>query len=179
MRSTELKEIDTRILAQLQEDAGLSSAVLAERVGLSTAAYERRVQALEKAGVIKKYTALVDARVAELAVTVFVQVRFDWHVKERLELFEKTILEQPEVLECYMLTGDADYLLRVIVPDVATYERFLVERLRRLPGLARLKSGFALRQVKTSKALPLPESPKPERRTPRRQRTKTTPAFER
>jgi Lrp/AsnC family leucine-responsive transcriptional regulator len=172
MRSIELKEIDTRILAQLQEDAGLSSAVLAERVGLSTAAYVRRVQALEKAGVIKKYSALVDARVAELGVTVFVQVQFDWHVKERLELFEKTILEQPEVLECYLLTGDADYLLRVIVPDVATYERFLVERLRRLPGLAHLKSGFALRQVKNSKTLLLSEHPKVERRPPRRQRTK-------
>jgi Lrp/AsnC family transcriptional regulator, leucine-responsive regulatory protein len=172
MRSIGLKEIDARILAQLREDAGLSSAVLAERVGLSTAAYVRRVQALEKAGVIKKYTALVDPRVADLGVTVFVQVRFDWHVKERLDLFEKTILEQPEVLECYLLTGDADYLLRVMVPDVATYERFLVERLRRLPGLAHLESGFALRQVKNSRTVPVPASPKTTRRPPRRQRTK-------
>ena len=174
MRSIELKEIDARILAQLQEDAGVSSHVLAERIGLSTAAYVRRVQALEKAGAIKKYTALVDPRVARLGVTVFVQVRFDWHVKERLELFEKTILEQPEVVECYLLTGDADYLLRVRVPDVATYERFLVERLRRLPGLARLKSGFALRQVKNSKTVPLLERPKAGRRPPRRQRPKTS-----
>jgi DNA-binding Lrp family transcriptional regulator len=173
MRPLELSEIDTRILAQLQDDAGLSSAALAQRVGLSPAACIRRVQALEKAGVIRKYAALVDAPAVERGVTVFVQVRFDWHVKERLELFEKTIMEQPEVLECYLLTGDADYLLRVIVPDVATYERFLVAHLRRLPGLARLKSGFALRQVKHSRIVPLAEGPKIEVRPPRRQRTKT------
>jgi Lrp/AsnC family transcriptional regulator, leucine-responsive regulatory protein len=172
MRSSRLTEIDTRILAQLQQDAGVPSAVLAERVGLSPAAYARRVQALEKAGVIKTYKALVDPRMAETGVTVFVQVRFDWHVKERLELFEKTILEQPEVVECFLLTGDADYLLRVMVPDVSTYERFLVERLRRLPGLARLKSGFAIRQVKNSMALPPENIPRTERRTSRRQRTK-------
>jgi Lrp/AsnC family transcriptional regulator, leucine-responsive regulatory protein len=171
MRSIELNDIDIRILSQLQEDAGLSGAALAERVGLSIAGCARRVQALEKAGVIKKYTALVDARVADFGVTVFVQVRFDWHVKERLELFEKTILEQPEVVECHLLTGDADYLLRVIVPDVSSYERFLVEHLRRLPGLARLKSGFALRQVKHSRVLPM-EGTITEGRPPRRQRTK-------
>ena len=172
MRAIELNKTDTRILAQLQEDAGLSSAALAERVGLSTAACVRRVQALEKAGVIDKYTALVDARVSEPAVTVFVQIRFDWQAKARLELFEKTILEQPEVQECYLLSGEADYLIRVIVPDVTAYERFLVERLRRLPGLLRIKSGFALRPVKHSKALLPGAGGRPDRRPSRRQRSK-------
>jgi len=172
MRSIELNETDARILAQLQEDAGLSSAALAERVGLSIASCVRRVQVLEKAGVIKKYTALVDARVSEPAVTVFVQIRFDWQAKERLELFEKTILEQPEVKECYLLTGEADYLIRVIVPDVSAYERFLVEHLRRLPGLLRIKSGFALRPVKHSGVPPLAAGVQTGRRPARPQRPK-------
>jgi Lrp/AsnC family leucine-responsive transcriptional regulator len=172
MGSRELNETDARILAQLQEDAGLSSAALAERVGLSVASCVRRVQVLENAGVIKKYTALVDARVAEPALTVFVQIRFDWQAKERLELFEKTILEQPEVKECFLLTGEADYLIRVIVPDVSAYERFLVERLRRLPGLLRIKSGFAMRPVKHTRVPPPAAGAQTGRRPGRPQRPK-------
>jgi len=164
----QLDDIDLRILAQLQEDAGRSTASVAQRVGLSHAGCVRRIQMLEKAGVIKRYTALIDANAAELAVTVFVHIRFDWQAKERLDLFERTIMDQPEVLECYFVTGEADYLLRVVVPDVATYERFLVERLRRLPGLARLKSGFVIREVKHTTVMAKIDDTQPMRRRPTR-----------
>jgi Lrp/AsnC family transcriptional regulator, leucine-responsive regulatory protein len=155
MRSIELDIVDERILEQLQADASVSTAALAARVGLSEKSCGRRVTALEKAGVIRQYTVLLDRRVVDLGLTVFVYVRFDWRVKDGLEMIERTILEQPEILECYLLTGDAEYLLRIAVPDVPAYVRLLVDRLRRLPGLARLKSSFVFREIKRSTALPL------------------------
>jgi DNA-binding Lrp family transcriptional regulator len=168
MHPVRLNDIDLRILAQLQEDAGRSTAGVAQRVGLSHAGCARRIQMLEKAGVIKRYAAIIDANAAELPVTVFVHIRFDWRAKERIDLFERTIMDQPEVLECYLVTGEADYLLRVVVRDVETYERFLVERLRRLPGLARLKSGFVIREVKHATVTANIESTQPMRRRPMR-----------
>jgi Lrp/AsnC family leucine-responsive transcriptional regulator len=156
MARTQLDEIDYRILAHLQEQARISNVTLADHVGLSPAPCLRRVQALEQSGVIRKYATLLDPTAVNLSVTVFVQVRLDRQVEDRLEFFEKTIKQRPEVLECYLMAGDADYLLRVVVPDVAAYERFLMDSLTRVPGVAGLKSSFTLRQVKYSTALPLP-----------------------
>lgn len=151
-----LDEIDFAVLRNLQEHARISNVELADRVGLSPAPCLRRVQALERSGVIKKYVALLNPSAVAREVTVFVQISLDLQVGGRLDSFEQQIMQRPEVLECYLMTGDSDYLLRVVVPDVAAYERFLKEALTRVDGVVGIKSSFALRQVKYSTALPLP-----------------------
>jgi len=149
-------EIDLKILHELQDDARISNVRLADRVGLSPAPCLRRVRALEKAGVIRRYVTLLDPAAVQRGVTVFVQISLDLQVEGRLELFQQAIMGRPEVVECYLMTGDADYLLRVAVRDVAAYEQFLKESLTRIDGVASIKSSFALNQVKYSTALPLP-----------------------
>ena len=152
-----LDEIDYSILRQLQEHARIPNVELADRIGLSPAPCLRRVQALERAGVIRRYVALLNPNAVARDVTVFVQISLDLQVGGRLETFEQQIMQRQEVLECYLMTGDSDYLLRVVVPDVAAYERFLKEALTRIEGVVGIKSSFALRQVKYSTALPLPD----------------------
>ncbi len=150
-----MDELDRKILSQLQMDARITNAELADRVGLSAAPCLRRVRALEKSGVIRKHVTLLDPSAVNLGVTVFVQITLDLQVEGRLDIFERAIAKRPEVLECYLMTGDSDYLLRVVVPDVAAYERFLKQALTRLEGVASIKSSFALKQVKYSTVLPL------------------------
>jgi DNA-binding Lrp family transcriptional regulator len=155
MSEIQLDDIDRKILAALQENGRISNVELADRVGLSPAPCLRRVQALEAAGVIRKYVALLDPKTVGLGVTVFVQISLDLQIEARLELFEKAILSRPEVLECYLMTGDSDYLLRIVIPDVASYEHLLKECLTRIESVASIKSSFALKQVKYSTALPV------------------------
>jgi len=150
-----MDEIDLKIVSLLQTDARITNADLADKVGLSPAPCLRRVRALEQRGVIKKYVALLDPGAVNLGVTVFIQITLDLQVERRLEVFERAIMRRPEVLECFLMTGDSDYLLRVVVPDVAAYERFLKQSLTRLEGVASIKSSFALKQVKYSTVLPL------------------------
>jgi Lrp/AsnC family transcriptional regulator, leucine-responsive regulatory protein len=150
-----LDEIDRKILRHLQENARTSNAELADRVGLSPAPCLRRVRALEERGVIRKHATLLDPAQVNLGVTVFVQISLDLQVEDRLEIFERVIMRRPEVLECYLMTGDADYLVRVVVPDVAAYERFLKDTLTRIESVAGIKSSFALKQVKYSTVLPI------------------------
>ena len=150
-----LDEIYRRILTHLQRDARMTNAKLAERVGLSPAPCLRRVRALEAAGIIRDYVALLDSRAVGRAVTVFIEIRLDLQVKDRLDILERAIREWPEVLECSLMTGDADYMLRVAVPDVDAYEQFLRDKLTRLEGVASIKSSFALKQVKYTTALPI------------------------
>src|SRR4051812_7990193 len=150
-----LDEIDLNILEHLQNNARIPNVELAERVGLSPAPCLRRVRALEEAGVIRRYLALVDQNALNVGVTVFVQVTLDLQVEGRLEIFESAIMNRPEVLECYLMTGDADYLVRVVVPDVPAYERFLRDTLTRIESAAGIKSSFALEQVKYFTGLPL------------------------
>ena len=150
-----LDAIDRRILTHLQRNARMSNARLAERVGLSPAPCLRRIRALEEAGIIRDYVALLDSRAVDRAVTVFIEIRLDLQVKDRLDILERAIREWPEVLECNLMTGDADYLLRVAVPDVDAYEHFLRDKLTRLEGVASIKSSFALKQVKYTTALPI------------------------
>ena len=150
-----LDEIDIKILHRLQDEARISNVELANEVGLSPAPCLRRVRELEKAGIIRRYVTLVDPAAVNLNVTVFVQITLDLQVEGRLEIFEQAIMRRPEVLECYLMTGDADYLLRVVVPDVAAYEAFLRDALTRIESAAGIKSSFALNQVKYSTALPL------------------------
>ena len=155
MASFRLDEFDLKILERLQQDACISNRALADHIGLSEAPCLRRVRALEQAGVIRRQVALIDPEAVNLGVTVFVQIRLDLQVEGRLEIFERAILRRPEVLECYLMTGDADYLLRIVVPDVSAYEQFLRDALTRVEGVAGIKSSFALKQVKYSTALPL------------------------
>jgi Lrp/AsnC family leucine-responsive transcriptional regulator len=151
----DLEDIDLRILSFLQDDARLSNVELAAKVGLSQAPCLRRVRALEKSGVIKSYTALIDEATVDLGVTVHIQVRLDLQVAKRFDRFESQIVGRPDVLECYLLTGAADYLLRVAVRDVAAYERFLKESLSRMEGVVSTHSSFGLRVVKHTTSLPL------------------------
>ncbi len=150
-----LDDIDRRILAVLQDDARISNVDLAGRVGLSPSPCLRRVRDLEESGLIRRYVALLDPAAVGLGVSVFIQVSLERQAEQGLGTFEQRILERPEVLECYLMTGDADYLLRVVVPDVAAFERFLLDHLTRIPGVASVKSSFALKQVKYRTALPL------------------------
>ena len=151
----DLDNIDIKILQTVQDDARIANVDLAEQVGLSPAPCLRRVRALERAGVIRRYVTLVNPAAVNLRVTVFVQISLDLQMEGRLEIFEQAVMRRPEVLECYLMTGDEDYLLRVVVPDVEAYERFLREVLTRIESAAGIKSSFALKQVKYLTALPV------------------------
>ena len=155
MPDTDLDAIDRRILDRLQENGRVSNVELANDVGISSSPCWRRVRELEKRGVISGYVALVDAAAVGLPVSVFVQVTLERQIEAALETFEAAVRERPEVMECYLMTGDADYLLRVVVSDLPTYEAFLKDHLTRIPGIANIKSSFALNQVKYRTSLPL------------------------
>lgn len=146
---------DSRILDALQQDARLSVAELAARAGLSATACWRRLRSLEEQGIISRHVTLLDPAAVDLRVNVFVSISLEKQIGPALETFEATILRRPEVMECYLMTGDSDYLLRVVVPDLASYERFVMDHLSRIPGIASIRSSFALRPVKYGTALPL------------------------
>jgi DNA-binding Lrp family transcriptional regulator len=153
-----LDRIDIAILNQLQENARITNAELASAVNLSTTPCFNRVRALEKLGLFKQQVTLLDPELLGLSINVFVQVSLEKQVEHALQRFEKAITEQPEVMECYLMSGDADYLLRVVMPDMRTFERFIVERLTTIPGVSNIRSSFALKQVRYKTALPLPGS---------------------
>jgi len=151
----ELDTIDIRILDHLQRNGRMSNVELASAVGLSPSPCLRRVRELESAGIIDRYAAILDQRSAGFALSVFVQVTLERQVETALEGFERIISARPEVMECYLMTGDSDYLLRVVVPDVTAYESFLKNHLTRIAGVSSIKSSFALNRVKYETALPL------------------------
>ena len=155
LRYVVLDAIDRRILGALQDDARIANNELAARVGLSPAPCLRRVRALEETGVIRRHVSLVDPGAVGLPVSVFVSISLERQVEEALKRFERAVLTRPEVMECYLMTGDADYLLRVVCADLAAYERFVLEHLAKAPGVSSIRSSFALKQVKYSTALPL------------------------
>jgi DNA-binding Lrp family transcriptional regulator len=160
--------IDLRILERLQHDARISNVELARAVNLSPSPCLARVRALEEDGTIEKYVTLLDAKKIGITVSVLVQVTLEKQVEPALEAFERAVRERPEVMECYLMTGDADYLLRVLVPDVPAFERFILEFLSRVPGVGNIKSSFALKQVKYQTALPLPLPAQPKKKPRRR-----------
>jgi DNA-binding Lrp family transcriptional regulator len=160
--------IDLRILERLQHDARISNVELARAVNLSPSPCLARVRALEEDGTIARYVTLLDAKKIGITVSVLVQVTLEKQVEPALEAFERAVRERPEVMECYLMTGDADYLLRVLVPDVPAFERFILEFLSRVPGVGNIKSSFALKQVKYQTALPLPLPAQPKKRPRRR-----------
>ena len=146
---------DLQILRELQADAEISMQELGERVGLSHTPCWRRVKKLEEAGVIRHRVTLLDPDQLNLAVNVFVQVSLGVQQEEALNAFEAAVQAIPEIVECYTVSGDRDFLLRVVVEDVTAYERLLKSTLVHLPEVANLSSTFALRQVKYSTELPL------------------------
>lgn len=155
MPRTELDGIDRKILAKLQDDCRITMQELAQEVGLTASPCHRRVKALEEAGVIKRYIALVDQKAVGLPVSVFISIKLERQKEEDLQRFAKAISGWPEVLECYLMTGHRDYLLRVVVADLSEYERFLKQKLTRLSGISSIESSFALDQIKYSIALPV------------------------
>jgi DNA-binding Lrp family transcriptional regulator len=159
MQKVALDAIDRRILDALQENARISNADLARDVGLSASACSRRVHELEETGVIQRYATLVDPVITGMPVSVFVNVTLERQVEPDLESFEAAIQALPEVMECYLMTGGSDYLLRVVASDVAAFRRFLMDHLTRIRGVANIRSSFALNQVKYRTALPLPANP--------------------
>ena len=158
MLKIELDEIDLKILAELQANARLRNVILAEKVGLSASPCLRRVRRLEHLGIIKGYATLVDQQAVNLPVSVFIQVTLEKQIEPALEMFERQIRKWPEVMECYLMTGDADYHLRVVTADLTKYERFLMEKLTRLEGVASIKSAFSLKQVAYRTALPVAQT---------------------
>lgn len=150
-----LDAIDRRILAVLQDNARIANVDLAGKAGVSASPCWRRVRDLEESGVIARYVTLLEPAALGLQVSVFVHVTLEKQVEAALEEFERAVLARPEVMECYLMTGDADYHLRVVVEDLPAYERFLMDHLTRVPGIANIRSSFALKQVKYTTALPL------------------------
>jgi DNA-binding Lrp family transcriptional regulator len=163
--TSELDAIDWKILALLQEDARISNVDLAKAVGLSPSPCLSRVRALEEAGFIRRYVSLLDPQRVGLMVSVFIQVALEKQVESALEVFERAIRDRPEVMECYLMTGESDYLLRVVVPDLQALERFILNFLSRVPGVGNIRSSFALKQVKYQTALPLGDKLQPKRTT--------------
>jgi Lrp/AsnC family leucine-responsive transcriptional regulator len=155
IRQVDLDSIDRRILQTLQEDGRLSIAELAEKVGLSPSPCHRRMRLLEERGAIKRYVALLNQHAVGLPVSVFVSIKLESQREDALNRFAKAIAPWPEILECYLMTGPRDYLLRVVVADLEAYEVFLKSKLTRLPGIASMESSFALEQVKYTSALPI------------------------
>lgn len=152
-----LDSVDRRILRALQEDATITHAALAERVGASTASCWRRLKVLSDAGVVRETVRLVDPVMVGKGVNVLCQVRMKAHERPQREAFERFAIDSPEILECYSMSGEWDYLLRVVVSDVTGYERFLMHRLLAQPAVAATSSQFALSQVKYSTIIPLDE----------------------
>ena len=155
--TTQFDEIDWRILDLLQNNARMTNIELAQAVNLSPSPCLARMRKLEASGVIRRYVTLLDPITAGMTVSVFIHVSLEKQIESSLENFERAMSERPEVMECYLMTGDADYLLRVVVPDVQALERFIVQFLSRVRGVGNIRSSFALKQVKYQTALPLPE----------------------
>ncbi|ARN73437.1 Lrp/AsnC family transcriptional regulator [Oceanicoccus sagamiensis] len=150
-----LDRIDLRILSHLQNNARITNTELADAVGLSPSPCLRRVKALEAHGVLKHYAGIVDAKAVGLPISVFVSVSLNRQEQQGLQDFEETVSDYIEVMECYLMTGSSDYLLRVVVPDLESYERFLTHKLTRINGIANIQSSFALKQVVYKTELPL------------------------
>jgi len=150
-----LDATDLAILNELQRDAKLTNVELAARVHLSPSPCLARVRELERCGVIQRYVALAAPQSLGLNVSVFIQISLDKQVERSLEVFERAVAQYPEVMECYLMTGDADYMLRVIVRDVPALQKFIVGGLARIPGVSNIRSSFALKQVKYETALPV------------------------
>ena len=150
-----LDAIDRRIVAELQADARLSNVQLAEKVGLSPSPCLRRVKRLEQAGYIEGYRAALRREHVGLGFSVFVGVKIDGHANERAVTFENAVTAMPEVISCHLVSGEADYFLEVVVPDLEHYQQFLVGKLLNLPIVREVRSNIAIQTLKAGAPLPL------------------------
>ncbi len=153
-----LDHIDHKILRHLQENARITNAELADRVGLSPTPCLRRLRRLETDGVIKGYHTEIDREALGVNVTVIILVKLEREDDKTLREFEKAIKDRKEVMECYLVTGKFDYFIRVVVPSLAAYETFLSETMLRMPNIATVESSFTLREVERKVVMPIPES---------------------
>lgn len=151
-----LDSVDLRIIDALQKDGGLTNVELARQVHLSPSPCLARVKALKQQGVIERYVALVSAAALGIGLNVFISISLKSQSKAALAEFEKAIAEHDEVMECYLMSGDSDYLIRVAITDIAALEKFIVEQLTPITGIEKIRSSFALKQVRYKTALPLP-----------------------
>jgi len=152
---TDIDATDRRILTVLQRDGRITNAELAAEVSLSASACHRRVQRLEEAGMIRGYVALLDARKLERPTTVFVEITLSGQADELLAAFEREVRKIPDVLECHLMAGSADYLLKVVAQDTDDFARIHRQRLAKLPGVAQMHSSFSLKTVAFTTALPV------------------------
>jgi Lrp/AsnC family leucine-responsive transcriptional regulator len=144
-----LDRLDKKILNLMQKDARISNLDLAEQVGLSPSPCSRRIKALEESGLILKHVTLLNPEKLNLKLTAYIHINMDKHTPERLNNFNQAVSEMPEVMECALITGnDADYQLKVVVPDMEFYQHFLLEKLTRIEGVTGVRSSFVLQQVK-------------------------------
>jgi Lrp/AsnC family leucine-responsive transcriptional regulator len=155
MPESDLDAIDRRIIAALQADARLSNVELADRVGLSPSPCLRRVRQLERGGYIEGYRAMLRRDRIGLGFSVFVGVKIDGHANERALKFEQAVAAMPEVIACHLVSGEADYFLEVVVPDLQHYQRFLVDKLLNLPIVREVRSNIAIQTIKAGAPLPL------------------------
>ncbi|GAB3627326.1 ArsR family transcriptional regulator [Pandoraea terrae] len=153
----ELDAIDLKILRELQSDARLTNVELASRVNLSPSPCLARVKTLEMAGFIRQRVTLLDPARLGLHINVFIQVTLENQRREALDAFEHAVCALPQVMECYLMSGDSDFLLRVLVSDMGAYEAFISNELTRIPGIRSVRSSFALKQVRYTTAVPVPE----------------------
>ena len=151
----QLDRFDRKILDLLQQDGRISNVDLAQQVSLSESACLRRVRALEKAGLVERYAAILDQKQLGLSGTVFVHIALCREEQSELAAFEEAVQKIPEIMECYLMTGEFDYLLRLIVSDMADFERLHNDALTRLPGVARVNSSIAIRTVRRTTKLPI------------------------
>jgi Lrp/AsnC family leucine-responsive transcriptional regulator len=152
----EIDRYDRQILQVLQEEGRISNQELADRIGLSPSPCLRRVRALEDAGIVKGYRALLDAKVLGYSLMALIYISMDVHTPERFDNFERQILGIPEILECLMITGqDADYQIKVAVKDMDAFQELLLNRITRIPGVTGVHSSFVLRKVVDTTVLPV------------------------
>jgi Lrp/AsnC family leucine-responsive transcriptional regulator len=150
-----LDEIDRKIIGAVQNDGRISTHELAEKVGLSPSPCARRLRLMEEAGIIKGYTAIIDQTKVGLPISAFASVKLERQREENLDHFARAVAGWPEVADCYLMTGQRDYLMRIVVRNLPAYEEFLKSKLTRLEGVASIETSFALGQVKRSETLPL------------------------
>lgn len=162
MAAITVDRYDLELLAALQRDGKSTNSMLGERIHLSTSQVSRRIQRLEEAGVISHYAAMLDPDIVGLGVTAFTSVTLGRHGETQGEAFEHAIKDMPEVLECLSVSGEADYVLRVVAPDLAAFSDFMMKRLLSLPGVIHVKSNIALKRIKQTHVLPLEHVKQPE-----------------
>jgi Lrp/AsnC family leucine-responsive transcriptional regulator len=162
MPTSRLDEVDLRILQVLQVDGRATNHDIAASVGLSASPCLRRTKQLEKAGVILRYVALVDADALDLSVTAFVRIRLGVQDDQHLARFEAAIAQFPEVMDCYLMSGEADYQVRVVVRSLKQFENFLRQKLTKISGISEVTTSFALRPIISKTALPMPAGSDPD-----------------